>query len=852
MSSAAESSSSSVAVHRCRFIDYTPSPITALAFPPFPLPSSGSSKHTNGKTKFGTLAVGRANGNIELCEWTGSDKQAQGPQAWVVRKTLTGPYPSKVDSLAFTLRFPSDVADVPSISDLRLFSSGGGSELLEWDLVRGCVRRTISSQAGAIWSLAPNPASTVLALGCEDGSVRLLSLADDTLEYLRRFDRVKCRVLSIAWGPPVHTPPQPKPSSASSDTSDDEDEDEWKDEWLVTGGSDSALRKWDVATGRVMDRMGTDRMRGERTLVWAVGVLGDGTIVSGDSMGTVKFWDAQTCTQMQSFTAHGADVLCLAISPEGKTVYTSGVDQKIVQFTHVKTTTSAASASILQPANSSKWVQSCTRRMHSHDVRALAIWPPYTPLPATSHKSARYPWRADIAPVLASGGLDMSVVLTPAATSTALALGQKIVNPLVTSVVPAFEDAYHRRVAYPLGAGGAGVLGVAREARMVSAVRDTGVGIWRVLPKRVEGEEANVEEEEAGWEKVLDIELNAHTNLIASAISNDGRWLAVSDFYETRLFALDVDKTAALKPRRIRALTRALQGALPPGASTGGATFGFTPDSGKMVVGTAVGGYVLLVDLSEEEPRVLRRWDHHRTALGGRVTRGPQRAEQDDGAEGGAMEVDEHIGIANKGAVETSVSRLAISADGQWLATTDTCARTHIFNLDSVQHHAALPSFSLPAQALAFEPTSSNLLVLAFPDNTFQVFDVEAGVFPEWARTLSTSLPKRFTRIHDPVLGIAFDPASQGKVLFWGSTWMCRVNLGEHMSKGSKKRRRNSMKNGAPEEEANNDFKMVTHYRPILHVEFLAPGELVVVERPLVDVLATLPPAYFKPKYGAS
>lgn len=53
-------------------------------------------------------------------------------------------------------------------------------------------------------------------------------------------------------------------------------------------------------------------------------------------------------------------------------------------------------------------------------------------------------------------------------------------------------------------------------------------------------------------------------------------------------------------------------------------------------------------------------------------------------------------------------------------------------------------------------------------------------------------------------------------------------------------------------EEQDSNFKVVTHYRPILLVDFLDPGELVVVERPLVDVLATLPPAYFKPKYGAS
>jgi U3 small nucleolar RNA-associated protein 4 len=127
--------------------------------------------------------------------------------------------------------------------------------------------------------MAVNAASSLLALGCEDGSVRLLSLIHDTLTHHRRFDRVKCRLLSIAWGPPIPrqmNPSNPHKSAASDDTSDsdEDDEDDWSDSWLVTGGSDSSLRKWNVATGRVVDRMGTDRMRGERTLVWTVGVLG--------------------------------------------------------------------------------------------------------------------------------------------------------------------------------------------------------------------------------------------------------------------------------------------------------------------------------------------------------------------------------------------------------------------------------------------------------------------------------------------------------------------------------------------------------------------------------------------------
>lgn len=142
-------------------------------------------------------------------------------------------------------------------------------------------------------------------------------------------------------------------------------------------------------------------------------------------------------------------------------------------------------------------------------------------------------------------------------------------------------------------------------------------------------------------------------------------------------------------------------------------------------------------------------------------------------------------------------------------------------------------------------------------------------MFPEWSKKLVNSLPKRFTHIHDPVLGVAFDPdmsdPKSQRALFWGSTWICKVNLSGPVGWGgfSKKRRRestkrpkvngdNSQKVEVSTEEQDSNFKMVTHYRPLLHVDFLGPGELVVVERPLVDVLATLPPAYFKPKYGAS
>ncbi|KAJ7042469.1 WD40-repeat-containing domain protein [Mycena alexandri] len=845
------SDATTLALHRCRFVDFNPSPITALAFPPLPLPSPNQKPSTFGKqpVRFGTLAVGHANGNIDLCEWTGAEGDLRSSQAWAIRTTLAGPYPSKVDSLAFAIRHPGDLNTeaVPSCSELRLFSSGGGSELLEWDMDRGCVRRTISSEGGSIWSMSVNPASNLLALGCEDGTVRLLSLANDTLTQFRRFDRVKCRVLSIAWGPP--RPRQTSAKKTSDDSSDDE-EDDWSDTWLVTGGSDSSLRKWDVASGRALDRMGTDKIVGERTLVWSVGVLGDGTIVSGDSLGMVKFWDSRTCTQLQSFQAHGADVLCLTVDPTGTAVYTSGVDQKITQFCFVKISGG-------EKANARRWIQTSSRRMHSHDVRALAIWPPYTPLPP----SHRRQFPVDVAPILASGGLDMSVVVTPAALPTNTIV--KIVNPISTSIHSTFEDSYHRRLAYSSGPSSTSAVKVARQARLVCCARDAGLGIWRILKKPTPAEEepdATNDIDAPGWEKVLDMELNVHTNLLATAISDDGRWLVVSDLYESKLFSLSSSPDGTIKPKRVKEFSSLLSAHLPAkSTSTGALALHFTPDSSKLVISTAVGSYILIVDLGDEKPRVLRRFDHHRhrsSIPGDRVVTG--RA----GDAESPAEDEESENEMPSVPIATSILRLDTSFDGQWLASSDSHARTHVYNLDSIQHHCVLPSFPQAAQTISFDPSRNNILILVFPDNSIQLFDVEGRQFPSWAKDIC-NLPKKLTRAHDHILGVAFDPAiavtslkaADAAVpryaLFWGSTWLCKIRLDDSGKSGQKKRRREGDKID-PMSEDNVNFKMVTRYRPILHVDFLAPGELVVVERPLVDVLATLPPAYFVHKYGTS
>ena len=184
----------------------------------------------------------------------------------------------------------------------RLFTAGVDGRLREWSNSLQTGNQTveifsIDVNGGAIWSLAVSPDQKVLAVGCEDGRIRLFSIYDRSVEFLRGFEAVEGtsnesssqRILSLAW------------NSAGN--------------VLISGTASGALKLWNCQSGRPIHSLKIANVS-----IWSVAFCSsdESTFVTGDSKGQVQFWDTNSGTLLQNFPAFGADVLSLTALSGGK------------------------------------------------------------------------------------------------------------------------------------------------------------------------------------------------------------------------------------------------------------------------------------------------------------------------------------------------------------------------------------------------------------------------------------------------------------------------------------------------------------------------------------------------------
>eukprot|EP00775_Hariotina_reticulata_P001961 gene1961-2288_t len=242
-------------------------------------------------------------------------------------------------------------ARAPGDPHWRLFASTLDGSILELSCCQLQAIAVTDSFGGPIWSLKAAPASdsssaggtvTQLAAACGDGSVKLFAVHGNApgAEYVRSLPRgPRCR---------------PRPTTTSTARG--------PGCWFTQQRLESPASRL-TAAGTELQRITVGTSSSSPPCVWSLLVLPDGTIVSGDQEGAVQFWDGSFGTLLSRQQHFVGDVLALAASPDGSTVWASGVDPRVALFHLVPD----------KVTGGLRWLFLDQRSPHSHDVRCLAV-----------------------------------------------------------------------------------------------------------------------------------------------------------------------------------------------------------------------------------------------------------------------------------------------------------------------------------------------------------------------------------------------------------------------------------------------------------------------------------------------
>ena len=453
-------------IHRSRFVPYPPASITSLAF-------SHVTSTNRGLGNDVRLAIGRANGDVEIWNPLRGD--------WVQEVIFRGGRARTVDGLAWIQEQDESVSGKVIEGRLRLFSIGYSSTITEWDLLSGVPSRDASGGTSAIWCMAPQPRvlKTLarkgggelqntpdqrqdLVAGCADGSLILFSTADNDLQFHRYITRAptkKAQALCITF------------------------QDRNK---IIAGYAGSFMRVYDIRNGSLIRNITIGAgLPGapKETLVWQVKCLPSGDFISGSSNGEIQIWDGKTYSQRQRIAGHKADILALATSPDGTTIFSGGTDMRTVVY---------------REDTQKRWAKVFNEKVHQHEVKALAAY---------------QDGKLD---VVVSGGIDASPIAMP---------------------IRHFGDEYRR--ALPRLPQQPSIVSSAPSQRLFATWWNREVLIWRIGPAENLSQSAS-----KNWKLVSRLVMKSEENITSAVLSDHGKFLAVSNTAEVKLFQLHVQSSS--------------------------------------------------------------------------------------------------------------------------------------------------------------------------------------------------------------------------------------------------------------------------------------------------------------------
>jgi WD40 repeat protein len=454
-----------VQVHRLRHLDYIPSPVLAMS-----------------ANRDGYLAMSRENGSYELRK-VSSIEEYRGqftPHIYPLAQ-IAGSTRAVAHSLCWVAggASPSCVAASPD------------GTLWMVNFSRSQLQCRLNSGGGGIFDLSTCQGTTelpVVAAACQDGSIRLWQVRNHKIidPPVATLPTAGAAVLSLSWRLVQQT-------GDSHETV------------LFAGVADGTIRKYrvDLTVPSMHDgddgdmvsltkpvspilRM-TVESRGRRTAtkVWTMQSMQDGTLVTGNSLGQVQFWNAETGTLMQSMnqTELKADVLKVVVNRDETKVFASGIDSRVVCMER-------------RPGDQ-QWRFTTAQRPHTHDVKAMTI------IPSSSDNNDN---RLE---TLTTAGVD---------------------TKLCSYVVSDFSKR-RPQVWYPWPS----VSPITTAGnQMLSMQRDNHVDLYR-LTKASDNKSVQT----SSSQLIGEIAIETQSNLVTSSLSPSGKWLAMCNASALFVFRLD-------------------------------------------------------------------------------------------------------------------------------------------------------------------------------------------------------------------------------------------------------------------------------------------------------------------------
>jgi U3 small nucleolar RNA-associated protein 4 len=472
----------------------------------------------------------------------------------------------------------------------------------------------------------------------------------------------------------------------------------------------AAPLRWSASLRITVESMG----RATPTRVWALELLSDGTLVSADSLGHVQFWEGRTGTLQQTIDQNDskADVLCLAVSEDESVVFASGVDSRVICIERVPLT-KRMQTDYYGPIR--RWAPSYAQRPHTHDVNALAI--------------VRQALRKNLAPS-EKRSEDLQQILCSAGVDTKLC------------TYPVHEGTKKRpKTLYPWPSN---LVSLARELRIFIVMREETIDVYQLGPKCSMDTNFPIsvppERTALGTVRVEGI-----SNLVCSAISDDGKYLALSDASSVSIFQLEFDVDGELilcmhQPQKIAI------------------------DSDEAFAATAMQFHGSQNDLicccHDGMVRILRTSNLSEESSMARVE---QIAHSNgfDGLTSGAMQ------------------SIALTRDGEFLATMQTvpCTMIEVYRATRrstepegliYRHWWTVPPLEMSPCVISFLLTGKPQLAVACLNFTAYVFDVHERKLSPWSEAAGypiRNLPPEFLHRSDYPVHITVNPASPSKFL---------------------------------------------------------------------------------------